>query len=284
MTFLHRLFSRGLEGRRRSSTEASSTRATARVLTLPQYRALVTSLTMPTLLQMQQFAEFVAGAHSWYKHLPLLPPGQPLQFFLDPAAGMQLVAKSGGIVEATPRIERGFHYSWLPTTEYRDRFGYLAFSRSSGTSVSLLLRDGSQLIESDDVASVFDFTIRTACQLPEEVIQAGGAFISGIVHTLGADHRLWQRVIDRNPRLDWPEESGGLETVAKIRDRCRVLREDPSRLERLKPKDLDPGQDPNLVMVDLPLYRILEPERQRQRAGMVAAMRRVVDLAITDSA
>jgi hypothetical protein len=243
--FLHRLFSRA---------RVSSTRTPARVLTLPRYRALVNSnsLTMPTLLQMQQFAEFVSGAYSWYKHLPLLPPGQPLQFFLNPAAGMQLIR---------------FHYSWLPTTEYRDRFGYLAFSRSS-----------------DDVPSVFDFTTGTAFQLPEEVVQAGRAFVSGIVHTLGADHRLWQRVIDANPRFDWPKESGGLETVAKIRDRCRVLREDPSRLEKPKPEDLGPGQDPNRMLIDLSLYGILEPERQRQRASMVAAMRRVVDLVITDSA
>src|SRR5262245_37733059 len=116
--------------------------------TLHRYRVLVASLPMPTLVQMQQFAGHVAGAHSWYKHLPLLPPGAPLQFFLDPAAGMQLIAGSGGRVDATPRTNRGFHYSWLPTAEYRDRFGYLAFSRSSGTSVSLLLRDESRLIGS----------------------------------------------------------------------------------------------------------------------------------------
>lgn len=74
-------------------------------------------------MQMQQFALFVSNAHSWYKHLPYLPPGEPFQFFLDPGAGMQLVVSSQGSVDATPRAEPGFHYSWLPTVEYRARFG-----------------------------------------------------------------------------------------------------------------------------------------------------------------
>jgi hypothetical protein len=257
-------------------------RPAALPLTLSQYRALLSPFSMPTLVQMQQFAAFVSHAHSWYKHLPLLPLGEPLQFFLNPAAGMQLVAGPGGTVNATPRSERGFHYSWLPTSEYRDRFGYLGFSRSSGTPVSLRLKDAIQLIESDDTACVFDPTAQCAFRLPGEVLEAGRAFISGVVHTLGADHRFWQRIFELKPRLDWPEESGGLETVEKIRDRCRVLRDDPSRMERLE--DLGPTQSADLMMVDFPLYQMLEPERQRQRAGMVAAMRRVVELVILSAA
>jgi hypothetical protein len=247
-------------------------------LTLPQYRALVASLPTPTPLQMQQFSEFVSHAHSWYKHLPLLPPGAPVQFFLDPAAGLQLVAGPAGTVEATPRGEAGFHYSWLPTTEYRHRFGYLAFSRSLGTSVSFESPDGTRFIGSDDAPCVYDSVARGLLELPGEVLEVGRAFISGIVHTLGADHGRWQLYMDHSAHLNLPEESGGVEAVAKIRERCRVLRDDPSRVEYLAPRDLSPTQNFNLVDVDFPLYQILEMERQRQRAGMVAAMTRVVEL------
>ena len=76
--------------------------------------------------------------------------------------------------------------------------------------------------------------------------------------------------------LKWPEESGGLEAVTRILDRCRVLEEDPSQKERKG--TLDPNEDANLWVVDYPLYQLLEPERQRQRAGMVSAMKRVIEL------
>lgn len=58
------------------------------ILSLEEYRKVIAPLPIPTLAQEQQFLEFVSNAHSWYKHLPYLPPGQPFQFFLDPAAGM----------------------------------------------------------------------------------------------------------------------------------------------------------------------------------------------------
>jgi hypothetical protein len=78
-------------------------------------------------------------------------------------------------------------------------------------------------------------------ELSGEVLEAGRAFISGIVHSLGADHgHLWQLYIDHSAHLNLPEESGGLEAVARIRERCRVLRDDPSRVEYLAPRDLSP--------------------------------------------
>ena len=46
-------------------------------LGLAEYRALAASLPVPTPLQVRQFAEYVAGAHSWYKHLRLLAARRP---------------------------------------------------------------------------------------------------------------------------------------------------------------------------------------------------------------
>lgn len=245
-------------------------------ITLSQYRELVAQLTKPSLLQMQEFAEYVSHLHSWYKHLPLLPPGVPFQFFLNPTAGMDLITGAEGTIHATARAEAGHRF--LPTTEYRERFGYLACSRSRGTFIappnSRLI---TQFIESDNAVFVFDPDTQSVLQLPEVVIEAGSTFISGIVHTFGANHHLWREMIFENI-LESIEESEGLLSIAKIRDRCRFLQDNPSQVERLAPDALVPKQDPYLTSVDFPLYQILEPERQRQRAGMVEAMKRVIEM------
>ena len=84
-------------------------------------------------------------------------------------------------------------------------------------------------------------------------------------------------MVEANARFEWPEESGGVEAVKRILDRCRVLEEDPSRKEYNR-ETLDPNEDVNVRFVDFSLYQLLGPERQRQRAGMVAAMKRVIEL------
>ena len=107
-------------------------------LRLEEYRKIVGALPAPSRQQMEEFAAFVSGAHSWYKHLPLLPPGLPMQFFLDPGAGMQISVLQDGRTVVAERQGTGFHYSWIPTVDYRRRFGHLAFSRTAGTQVSLM--------------------------------------------------------------------------------------------------------------------------------------------------
>jgi hypothetical protein len=232
---------------------------------------------------MQQFAVFVSNAHSWYKHLPYLPPGEPFQFFLDPGAGTQRAISPQGSVNAIPRTECGEHYSWLPTAEYRERFGYLAYSRSVGTATHVLSDDGTVLTESDVAPYVYDLTAHRLVQVPAKVLKAGRAFVSGVAHTHGTDKRPWLGMVRVNTRLSWPEESGGVEAVTKILARCRMLEEEPSRIEYVKPEAIDPNDDFYARFVDFPLYQLLGPERQRQRAGMVATMKRVIELVGTSA-
>jgi hypothetical protein len=247
-------------------------------LTLADYRALVRSLPVPTPEQMRNFADYVARAHSWYKHLRLLPAKTPIQVFLDPAAGMQLAQAPDGSVTAEIREKLGFHYSWLPTAEHRERFGYLAFSKSSGSSVSLINRDGSQLVPSDDATCVYDPEARTFYQLPEEALMAGRAFISAIVHKAGEWTYLWESLIKRNDRFDDVLYNyDGLEITKRILDRCAVLKKDPARAEPSKEEVLDWKK--GLAHFDLPLSRLVEAERQRQIEGLAAAAARVVRLA-----
>lgn len=97
----------------------------------------------PTAEQYDTFGEYVAWAHSWYKHLPLMS-GRRFVMFLAPDAGIgRLVAVLHGdkpesatgyslmtpsegseFTEAHPRL----HYGWKTTREYRSRFGHLDYS------------------------------------------------------------------------------------------------------------------------------------------------------------
>jgi hypothetical protein len=196
---------------------------------------------------------------------------------------MQQVVDANGVLQVVEREEKGFHYSWIPTKEYRTRFGYLAFSRSRGSSVSLVRADGARLIPSDNAAVVYDPKRAQLCALPEVLLHAGTTMVSGLVHTLAAGF-LWHRSLDWTHLPDWPAESGGTGTIQRIADRCRLLMADRSKEERLTfdewsaSKDAREREDIHLTCVDLPLYRLLEPEKRREQRLMVKAMHRVFDI------
>ena len=264
---------RAVEAAGRPRSAAGST------LALAEYRALAGALPVPTRSQVRQFAEYVAGAHSWYKHLRLLPARAPVQVFLDPAAGMQRTQSADGSVSVAPRGKQGFHYSWLPTAEYRHRFGCLAFSKSSGTSVSLGTGDGQRLVPADDAPCVYDPAHGTWHALPEEALTAGRAYISGIVHASASWTGLWQDVIQRTERFDNVLEKGeGLEIAKRILDRCQQLKEDPARAEPAPAAEGEAKHQPGLSAFDLPLHRLVEAERQRQIEAIAAAAERLVRL------
>ena len=170
------------------------------------------------------------------------------------------------------RDKTGFHYSWIPTLEYRKRFGYLAFCKSAGTSVSLI--SGDRLIPSDDHPLVYDFERALLRPLPDGVVQAGVVFVSGILHTLAAQVDLWTHLEQRS--IDWPPESGGAPALQAIFGRCRLLRKDPSLEERLRFEDPRRKEDIHLGFIDYPLHELISPERRRQQREMVAAMTRAL--------
>ncbi len=248
-------------------------------LDLSEYRRMAGSLPAPTPLQVRQFAEFVAGAHSWYKHLRLLPATAPLQIFVDPAAGMQRTQAADGSVAVSHRDRQGFHYSWLPTDAYRDRFGYLAFSKSSGTSVALGIAGGGQQVASDDAPRVCDPLAGASYLLPEEALTAGRAFISAIVHESASWKDLWQDAIEKTERFDSTlEPIDGLEIGKRILDRCRELKEDPARAEPASNREGEAVRASALAAFDLPLHRLVEAERRRQIEGIATAATRLLKL------
>lgn len=212
---------------------------------------------------MVAFAAHVCGAHSWYKHLPLFPPGRPFHFFLDPAAGMDLRFHADH-VDAVPRTEPGFHHSSILTADYRERFGHLAFSHDGGTTVYMVGDDGSALAPSDDVPAVYDPPSRSLRRLPAEVLAQGTAMVSGIVHPEGVHSSLVLMFANERAIAAWPIESGGPAAMHELLAYCRTS------LEQLRERPRE-----RLLRDDEGLQQRLEPERTRQRQGMVAAMRRV---------
>ena len=231
--------------------------------TLSQYSELVVSLPVPTTSQMHGFARFVSGAHSWYKVLSLLSSKGRFQFFLNPAAGMQIVSLPEWKLAAEPRMEPGSHYSSLCTAEYRERFGYLDFKGTGGRSAP----------------AVIDPSIAMRRELPSEIIEAGRALVSGLIHTCSTD--LLVRLDQEDLKAcKWPEESGGQQQFEKILSRIAVLKMDSSQRDMAEFSERSMGNmyDIYELSVDFSLNQLVEPERRRQQADMVAAMKRVCDL------
>jgi hypothetical protein len=172
------------------------------------YRELIASLPVPTTEQTENFAEYVVGAHSWYKHLPCTPPGAPFVFFLDPNAGRELVQTPKGRFEYRDRVDgqRQFHYTWMHTTDYRARFGHWQYATDHGTKfvVKLAGSPDTQVLDS----GLAKITGLDGASIPvsPEVVTAGTMRMTAHVHE--QFHPQWihymvhrTRLIQSNPDL-----------------------------------------------------------------------------------
>jgi hypothetical protein len=242
-------------------------------LTLEEYRSLVSDLPRPTSQQICNFVEFVASAHSWYKRLPHFLPGIEFHFYLDAAAGCDRSISWLGKLKVTPRAKHGFHHSWIPTSEYLERFGYLAYSCQAGggfTDVKL----GGRIVSSDAIPTVRGLNGRPYA-LPTEVVDAGTVRLTAVFDTRTASPGLWDIPTgnaDQAKKRTWPAESGGQATLEKILTRGRERRES-------KPAD---RHSPTVLYsenvdhwVDAEFYALMLPEQKRQRREAVEAMKRV---------
>jgi len=252
------------------------------ILTLSEYRSLVATLPPPTDQQKENFSKFVSKAHSWYKHLPLCLPGVKFHFFIDPSAGCERSVTFTGKVNVTPRAKRGFHYSWIPTDEYRRNFGYLAYSCRAGTkffNAKWNLVIGS----SDDVATISTCEGQR-CALPPEITQAGSVRLTAVIHNWSAACAHWGFLGAYADDLTWPEESGGRDVLQKIIARASRINQDSlpfeerERINRIRVDEALISEEPELLHVDPQLYELMVPEQSRQRSEMIKAMHCVCDL------
>ena len=219
---------------------------------LAQYRRFMASLPPPSDQQIEAFVNFVSEAHSWYKHLPLLPPGIPFRFFLDPSSGCDRVRKPDGRLTWEERTENTprFHYTWMTTSDYRRRFGYLNYDAEAGTMI--LVPSGGNMREYAQ-RPVFACS-EGAFRIPTEVAQAGSVPLTGVVHRVADYPWVWQRLLPEQPDGSWPAETGGDATLKRIKE---IARHESGQAQ---------------------LNLLLEPERQRLQKQMREAIRAMLQL------
>lgn len=142
------------------------------------YRRLISGLPIPSAEQIRAFSIYVSQAHSWYKHLPPLDPGTSFTFWLDPNAGCITEIQGDGQRKPVPLLpaDARYHYSLLPTHEYRRRFGYLSFNRSLA---SVRLAPGASFEMASVAAARSTFEQR---DLPPELLAVATVSLTGIIH------------------------------------------------------------------------------------------------------
>jgi len=248
----------------------------APVLELSEYRALLKDVPPPTDDQIRRFAAFVSGAKSWYKHLPPFAPGAPFYFFIDPCAGLDRIWGSEGTVTFTQRNESTrFHYTWMTTEDYRARFGRLSFSCEAGSKLFLEVSVAPNeddpvlngLLDSNWSDPVVYPTRDRPFRVPNAVLEAGHVEVTAVVHSFAGSLWFWDNLVPMSAG-DWGE-TGDVQTVARIRERCRAARGLLSGEADRRP--IPSAPDPEVE-------DLLRPERDRIQMQMIAAMKRMRDL------
>jgi hypothetical protein len=91
---------------------------------MDSYQELISQIVLPTHEQTMRFVDYVVRAHSWYKHLPLFPPGATFVFYFDPDAGRILQSQEGKrLIKDIEDKKECSHYNMMLTSEYREKFG-----------------------------------------------------------------------------------------------------------------------------------------------------------------
>ena len=243
---------------------------------LTDYIAWLDGVPLPRPEQRTRFVEYVSHSHSWYKHLPLYPPGAPFYFFLNKYAGW---AREHGTPLVWERREQGSHYSQIPTAVYRLAFGYLDYALE-GDRVALV--EQRRTVPSSGWRDRSPGVGQLSYGLPEEILAAGASLVTGAVHICSSSMSwLWLEKTLRPAPMQWPEESGGMETLEHIFERCEEMRRPgvdraPSTLNLGGLKSYPSAA--SQIETDAVLYQLLLPERRRQERGMIEAMNRVCEV------
>ena len=131
-------------------------------------------------------------------------------------------------------------------------------------------------VGSDDATQFLNPHRGQRVPLPSEVLAAGRVRVSGLIHPMGPEFLGMKR--HQLEGFMWPEESGGAARLAQIIELIDGLRSGAIKFERRPQADARALQLPVLSNVDYRLYDLVEPERERQRRRMLAAMERVIGL------
>jgi len=200
-----------------------------------RYFEIARSMPRPTIEQTIRFAWFVAGAHSWYKHLPA-DRKVPFVFVLDPTAGKYLVITQTGeraMVEVTDQSNH-FHYTWQTTETYRRRFGHWNYFAPYGSSF-FFGSDGGTVTTERSGPSILHMNGNWV-RVPATVLAEGTAEINAFVHP-----HPWPKLFENQDVVRQALSEGAQETRQIVEkqqpldcDRLRGAVEDHLR-EALRP-------------------------------------------------
>ena len=267
-------------------------------------------LPIPSEEQIRDFVDYVACAHSWYKHLPLVPPGRPFYLFLDPNSGCDCVMASLNS-RYRERKEQGFHYSAIPTADYRRGFGHLEYSVSAGTTI--LAPDPEGVVPSTrvtpEVSARKGFWRQIAGWLPFRSEESLGDLfprkekLGDLVAAVRKAQASKPRILTREGQwVDVPQEildAGRVEITGVVHREASTdwlwrwwwWRRDPRTSPSARRWPEETG-GPNVLLKILEIVEtkpfeedfvegihvLVEPERQRQKRLMQGAIRRVIKL------
>jgi hypothetical protein len=201
------------------------------------YFKVARTLARPTIEQTVRFAWFVAGAHSWYKHLPA-DQRVPFVFFLDPNAGKNLVITQTGeraMIEVTDQSDR-FHYTWQTTETYRRRFGHWNYFAPYGGSF-MFRSDGGTVTTKRSGPNILDMHGNWV-RIPPAILAVGTAEINAFVHPHPWPTLFKNQVVVRQALSERAKETRQIVERQQrlVSDRLRSVVEDHLR-ETLRQKD-----------------------------------------------
>ena len=237
------------------------------------YRQLVDAVAPPTDSQIDAFADYVASAPSWYKHLPLQPPGVDFHFYIDPNAGMDHLVHASGEVTVrarTPDTE-SFHYAWMTTADYRARFGCLAFSCAAGPSVfgTDLVGEETVLVDGNSLHPVLQVERDSAKRLPKQILEMGTCSLTALVHPRATASLVAMRLASRMRKS--PVASA---VKDEIWDAIKGL------WDRQQDKAASDEDRIEAMAGNTQWAALIEQQRARHRQAMIESMRRMRSVAL----
>ena len=246
----------------------------------PSYLEIIRQYPIPTGEQTREFAAYVASAHSWYKHLPVYPP-MPFRFYLDPNAGRSTSISEDGEIKFEDIVDEStrFHYTWQLTETYRERLGYWNYLAPYGTH--FLIPRGQDVIDTKQSGhtrsgpAIFMPEVGWI-MLPDALVQAGTAGVTALIHE-ERDLELYRALeMDGAPGKEVEvSEFIGRHPDALAPD-LREAFEKWATFSLEQESHSTPYRE-ELSFLENQVFPPLDRERERQIAGMEAAMHRFLD-------
>ena len=235
-------------------------------LAMEAYRKTAAALPIPSEKQIGGFVDFVSSAHSWYKHLPLVPPGVPFHFFMNPHAACDMNLLPSGEIKYRKRRKNGFHYSEWPTEEYLNACGHLDY-RCFGHTAPIVMPIKGALTEENIRVQLQGEAAKEklSFQVPEEILRAGTIDLTGIIHERASYPFAWLLAESWGglAKSDWPLETGGRATFISILEAAH-------RSEHLE------GE--RAASAHREMDALINPERQRLKRLMRDTVAKVLEL------